>query len=157
MQSDLQIRRAEPAERAALEALQLRASLVWEEYREALLAHKDAVTLPNEQIAAGGVYVGERDGAVLGFVAVLPRADGQADLDGLFVEPGVWKSGVGRRLLVQAEHLAAAIGAVWLYVVANPRALGFYAACGFDVLGEEPTRFGPAITMRKALSVETAG
>ena len=51
------IRRAAVSERGALEALQWRASLENPEYREALLAHPDAIELPASQIEAGGVYV----------------------------------------------------------------------------------------------------
>ena len=49
------IRRAIPAERKTLEALQLRASLGNEGDREALLRHPDAIDMPVEQIRAGGV------------------------------------------------------------------------------------------------------
>lgn len=46
-------------ERSALEDLQRRASLIWEEDREALLAHPDAIELPIEQITTGRTMVAE--------------------------------------------------------------------------------------------------
>jgi hypothetical protein len=55
--SNISVRLARIDERAALEALQWRASLVWEEYRDVLLAHPDAVELPAEQIAEGRTIV----------------------------------------------------------------------------------------------------
>ena len=61
------------AERSALEELQRRASLMWEEDREALLANPDAIELPLEQITDGRTVVAESDGALLGFSVVLRR------------------------------------------------------------------------------------
>ncbi len=138
-----------------LEDLQWRASLVWEEYREALLAHPDAIELPLEHLDAGHTYVTERSGQILGFRVVVPRPDGDADLDGLFVEPAIWKHGAGRRLVQQAERLAASRGSEWLYVIANPRARGFYQACAFEQLGEEQTRFASGLSMGKRVSAKS--
>ena len=152
MISGLSIRFAKIEERDALEALQWRASLVWEEYRDALLAHPDAIELPAEQIVEGRTIVAELEARIVGFTVVLPREDGGAELDGLFVEPSVWRMGIGTRLIADAEILAAAGGAKFLHVVANPLAEGFYHSCGFVLTGEESTRFGIAHTMRKAIS-----
>jgi hypothetical protein len=86
-----------------LKDLQWRASLVGEEYREALLAHPDAIELPLEHLDAGHTYVAEE----------------------------------------------------WLYVIANPRARGFYQASVFEQLGEEQTRFGSSLTKRKRVSAKS--
>ena len=144
-------RLALPAERSALEELQRRASLIWEEDREALLAHPDAIELPLEQITDGRTVVAENAGTLLGFAVVLRRDDGDAELDGLFVEPTQWRQGIGRALVEQAERIAARDGAANLWVIANTRALDFYGACGFVTVGEAATRFRPAPRMRKAL------
>jgi GNAT superfamily N-acetyltransferase len=125
---------------------------VWEEYRAALLAHPDAIELPDKQIEDGRAIVAETDNKVVGFAVVLPRPDGDADLDGLFVEPSIWRAGVGTRLIRDAGLLALAAGAKVLHVVANPRAVGFYMSCGFVPTGEESTRFGIGLTMRKDLA-----
>ena len=151
MTEDLVIRVARPEERKALEALQRRASLMWEEDRDALLANPDAIDLPADQIADGHVFVCERAGGAVGFGVVLPRDDGEAELDGLFVEPSAWRAGVGTCLIAEAERLAASQGASSLHVIANRRALGFYEACGFELSGQAQTRFGTAPTMMKAL------
>ena len=37
------------------------------------------------------------------------------------------------------------------HVVATPLARKFYEACGFELTGDAPTRFGPALAMRRAL------
>jgi GNAT superfamily N-acetyltransferase len=145
------IRPARLHEREALEDLQLQASLMGMADRADLLANPDAIDLPIDQIADGNVYVCEVDGEIAGFGVVLPRADGEAELDGLFVRPDLWGEGYGRLLLEHGEGLARAAGAARLHVIANTQALGFYTACGFQSAGEARTRFKPAMTMVKAL------
>ena len=45
---------------------------IWEEDRDALLAHPDAIELPLEQITDGRTIVAESVGELLGFAVVLP-------------------------------------------------------------------------------------
>jgi len=151
MTSSLSIRLAVASEREELEALQLRSSLNNSGDRDALLANPDAIVLPVEQIAVGQVFVAERDSKIVGFAAVLPRADGETELDGLFVEPNIWRHGIGRTLVVRCAEYAIASGATVLYVVGNPHAQGFYVACGFEPIGVRGTRFGTGLLMRKRL------
>lgn len=151
MSDALVLRLARPSEWRALEELQRRASLANENDREAILAHPEAIDLPAEQISAGQVRVAESGGVVVGFSAVLPREDGQAELDGLFVEPGLWKGGVGRALVEDASREARDRGCAELRVIGNPHALGFYEACGFETIGAFETQFGPGILMRRTL------
>jgi GNAT superfamily N-acetyltransferase len=148
----LTLRSAHCSEQRDLEALQLRASIVWGEYSDLILAHPDAIEVPLAQILDGRVCVAERDGTIAGFCVVLRRDDGDAELDGLFVDPAAWRTGIGMLLVCEAERRAALGGANTLHVTANPRAEGFYLACGFAFSGEATTRFGAARTMRKALS-----
>ena len=124
---------------------------MWEEDRAALLANPDAIELPVDQITGGRTVVAESDGQLLGFSVVLRRDDGDAELDGLFVEPTYWRHGIGRALVGEAERIARADGAANLWVTANTRALGFYDSCGFIAVGEVPTRFRPAPKMRKRI------
>ena len=139
----LTIRLARPEEREDLEALQRRASLALPEYRAQLNAHPDAIDLPAEQIAKGQVLVAERDGEVAGFAALV---DGE--LDGLFVEPELWRRGIGTALVNEAAHEARRNG-LSLAVTAGPSAREFYESCGFSVEGEAQTRFGPALRMSR--------
>jgi GNAT superfamily N-acetyltransferase len=145
------IRPAIPAERRTLEALQWRASLGNEGDRDALLRHPDAIDLPLEQIAAGGVFVLEQDGAIVGFAAILPRDDGDIDLDALFVEPSMQRRGIGRKLIDHCAERARSMGSRALHVVGNIHAKEFYLTCGFTLVGSFETRFGPGLLMRKAL------
>jgi GNAT superfamily N-acetyltransferase len=152
MKSKIVIRRAAAGERADLEALQRRASLNNPGDRDAILAHPDAIELPPEQIASGAVRVAEQDGVRRGFSVVLRRDDGDAELDGLFVDPVVWRSGIGRALVEHAARQARELGASILHVVGNPHAEGFYAAVGFTTHGTFETRFGTGLLMRKILN-----
>jgi GNAT superfamily N-acetyltransferase len=137
------IRLAHPEEREALEALQRRASLELPDYRAQLLANPDAIHLPASQIANGQVHVAELGGRVAGFAAVVG-----GELDGLFVEPDLWRRGIGAALVDAATHEARRRGLA-LTVIANPTARGFYESCGFSHEGEAQTRFGPGLRMSR--------
>jgi GNAT superfamily N-acetyltransferase len=139
----LTLRLARPEEHDELEDLQRRASLELPEYRDQLIANPDAIHLPPAQIANGQVIVAELDGEIAGFAAVVG-----GELDGLFVEPDLWGSGIGRALADAAAHEARKRGLA-LTVVANPRARRFYEHCGFTVEGEVETRFGPGLWMSR--------
>ena len=147
----VQIRVALPSERRALEALQTRASLQNPGDRDALLANPNAIDLPLDQIAAGHVFVLEAAGSIAGFAALLPREDGNAELDALFVEPDAWRQGFGRALIDYCATTARGRGAAALHVVGNPHAEGFYRACGFESIGTATTRFGVGLLMRRVL------
>jgi len=151
MDRDVSIRLARRDEQSMLESLQRRASLSNPGDRDALLANPDAIALPVEHITSDSVFIAERDGMVAGFAAVLPRPDGGAELDALFVEPDLWKQGIGRRLLDHVAAVARVRAATFLHVIGNPHAEGFYVSCGFRVTGKVDTRFGVGLEMRRAL------
>ena len=149
--SGILIRPALRADRASLEALQWRASLANSGDRDALLANPDAIALPIEQIDDGHVFVAQDDDVIVGFAAVLTRPDGGAELDALFVEPTLWKRGVGRLLVEHCADVARARASRVMHVVGNPHAEGFYRACGFQTTGAVETRFGAGLAMQRAL------
>jgi GNAT superfamily N-acetyltransferase len=149
--SDVSFRPAVTAEKTVLEALQWRASLANPGDRDALLDNPDAIEISLDQLAAGLVFVAERAGAIVGFAAILPRPDGDLDLDALFVEPALWRHGYGKALVEHCIEAARRRGASILHVVGNPHADRFYTACGFEQVGTEQTRFGPGLLMRRTL------
>lgn len=151
MSEHIIIRLAEPVEREMLEALQRRASLANEGDREALLANPEAIHLPQEQIEDGLVFVAEHDARVVGFAAMLARDDVDFDLDGLFVEPRAWRTGIGRALVDRCVRHAHDHGAGVLHVIGNPHAARFYVACGFVIVGDATTLFGPALAMKRPI------
>src|SRR5437763_11528599 len=126
MQNQITLRTAIVSERKQLEALQWRASLNNPGDREALIQHPDAIELSVDQIRNGGVFVAEIDGSVIGFAAILPRDDGDSELDALFVEPSAWRQGIGRALVEHCASAAKANGAKSMHVMGNPHAEKFY-------------------------------
>lgn len=134
-----------------LEALQRRASTVWEDYRDQLAAHPDAIAIPQADIADGRTRVACGSGLRIGFSVVLAVRDGICELDGLFVEPELWRRGVGRALIDDVVATAVSAGASRLEVTGNPRAVAFYEAVGFHRIGLTPTRFGPGVRMQRTL------
>jgi GNAT superfamily N-acetyltransferase len=147
----VKMRPALASEKQSLEALQWRASLNNPGDCDALLANHDAIDLPLEQITGGGVFVAELAEAVVGFAAILPRDDGASELDALFVEPELWRRGIGRALVEHCCAAARAAGAHSLRVIGNPHAEAFYLSCGFTTLGTTATRFGVGLLMKKSI------
>jgi len=145
------IRRALLSEKATLEALQTRASLANPEDREALIANPGAIELPAAQIQAGQVFVARRGDVILGFAAILPRTDGGVELDGLFVEVGHWRQGIGRMLVERCILATKSAGWDALHVIGNPHARQFYESCDFEYAGKTATRFGEALLFRKTV------
>ena len=141
------IRPARPNERLDLEELQHRSSRALPEYREQLDANPEAIDLPLAQIERGEVTVAESFDEVAGF-AVVVIEDDVAEIDGLFVEPHLWRRGVGSALINAATHEARRAG-LSLIVVAAPEAAGFYEKHGFTAEGGVETRFGPAVRMSR--------
>lgn len=149
--SNTKIRNATEPEAGRLEALQRRYSDIWDQYREQLAAHPDAIELPPTYIRNGWVRVAAGgDDVAVGFSVVLPAHDHCDELDGLFVEPEHMHRGIGRALIDDAVERASARGSRRLEVTAGP-AQGFYERTGFDAIGETQTRFGPAVRMRRDL------
>ena len=147
----INIRPAVASERGVLEALQWRASLNSPGDREALQANPDAISLPIEQIEAGGVFVAEAANVVTGFAAILPRQDGDSELDALFVDPKAWRQGIGRALIERCCLEARTLGAANLHVTGNPHAEHFYLSSGFVTVGTQETRFGLGLLMKRSL------
>jgi GNAT superfamily N-acetyltransferase len=143
------IRPALPGERAALEALQLRASLIWEEYRADLAAHPGAIALTPGAIEQLRVRVAllVGDDAPAGFSEWSVTSVDAWELEGLFVAPALMRNGIGGELVADVLGLARDAGVSRVAVVAGPHAAAFYERCGFVREGDASTRFGPAIRM----------
>ncbi len=145
------IRDAVLEELPALEALQRRASMVWEEYRDQLAANPDAIVIPRADIVEHRTRVAWGAGRRIGFSVVLAPRGGVCELDGLFIEPDCWRRGAGRALIDDVVGNAIRSRTSSLAVTANPRAVSFYEALGFRGTGTVATRFGPGLRMRREL------
>jgi GNAT superfamily N-acetyltransferase len=138
------LRTARPADIPLLVDVQLRASLIWEPYRDALTAHPEAIDVPIEQVRSGNVRVVTSEHDVpIAFSAVINRG-AAVQLDGLFVAPEWMRHGLGGALVADVVTRARAAGADRIEVIANPGAVPFYERHGFRQAGMTETRFGPA-------------
>ena len=145
------IRDGKVEEIGALEHLQERASMIWDDDRPFLLANPGVIVVPLEQVRDGLVRVAVDGEAMLGFSAVLPLTPEAVELDGLFVDPDHMRQGIGAALVADVAATAKAGGAIRLEVTANTNALAFYEREGFVVVGEVMTQFRPAPRMHLAL------
>lgn len=152
MRDRLAIRPALPGEQLALEALQLRASLIWERYRADLAAHPDAIALDPGAIEQLRVRVASAAGEVVGFAEFSVTSDQEWELEGLFVEPDLMRRGIGSELVADVLDLARERGVGRVAVIAQPGLAAFYERCGFVLEGEAQTRFGPAPRMAADLA-----
>jgi GNAT superfamily N-acetyltransferase len=151
MGSGYTIRPARAEDQPVLLAIVWKTVMASERDRDTLLAHPEAVQVPIEQLTPATACVADADGILAGFAIVLPRPDGDAELDGLFVDPAMQRLGIGRRLVERTKALARAMGAPTLHVVANDDALAFYRSVGFVETGVTETQFGSAPLMQLEL------
>jgi GNAT superfamily N-acetyltransferase len=147
----IEIRDAALDEIPQLEALQVRASLVAPDYREALAAHPEVIHLPPTDVSEHRTRVAIVDGRVAGFSVVLPVRATACELDGLFVEPELMRKGIGRALIADVVERARTHGVDRIDVIANPTAVDFYTKVGFERGGDAMTQFGPAFWMHLKL------
>jgi GNAT superfamily N-acetyltransferase len=150
----IEIRDAALDEIPQLEALQLRASLVAPDYREALAAHPEVIHLPPTYVSEQRTRIAMVDGRVAGFSVVLPVHGAACELDGLFVEPDLMRKGIGRALIADVVERARAHGVRHIGVIANPTAIDFYTKVGFERGEDAMTQFGPAFRMHLELPLK---
>lgn len=91
---------------------------------------------------AGYLFVVAQNGdAIVGFgTAILEHDSSDAELDGLFVDPSLWKRGIGRGILNKIVTDMIERGAARLFATVNPLARSFYEACAFEFFEMIPMR-----------------
>jgi GNAT superfamily N-acetyltransferase len=147
------IRRATPADAAAIAAVQARA---WRHAYADIIEPEDMPT-PEERAPRyaayinGGsdVFVWDQDGRVAGFAAV----DGD-ELRAIYVEPRAQGAGVGTALLSAAVAALRASGHaeafLWTFE-ANGLARAFYERHGWELVPGHQARLAPEVRYRLAL------
>lgn len=117
-----------------------------------LLAHPEALELPDTNVLAGRTRVAvTTTGTVVGFVTTVGSGEVR-EVEDLFVDPDHQRRGIGSLLVADAVALARGDGAVRLEVTGNPHASQFYAAAGFERDREVATELGPGIRMHLDLT-----
>jgi len=112
------------------------------------MAHPTALLLSRATIGRAYLRVAEIEGELVGFAELASGAEGTFEIEGLFVDPAHWRMGIGRILTTDLIDYARTRGADTVYVTANPHALGFYEALGFEAVGSVRTQLGSGTRMR---------
>ena len=132
------IRRAVPADAAALTALAHAAKRHWK-YPEAwiVLWQRDLTVSPRfiERYPVHAAVEGDES---VGFYA-LTFAGADCELEHLWVIPARMGAGIGRRLFEHAVERCRAIGAGRLWISADPNAEDFYRRLGARRVGDVPS------------------
>jgi N-acetylglutamate synthase-like GNAT family acetyltransferase len=132
------IRRAQPADAAALTSLALTSKAVWGYDESFMAACRAELTITPESIARHATQIIERQGRVLGFYQL--RIDGAvAEVAQFFIAPAMLRRGLGRRLWAHLDQTARATGARRLEVDSDPHAEAFYVAMGMRRIGAAPS------------------
>ena len=76
----------------------------------------------SRQLDLPGLFVAIWSGTIVGFAAVEPRADGESELDALFVDPNMRRRGIARSLVAHCAEVARTRESAFLYVVGNTHA-----------------------------------
>lgn len=144
--SDTNVRLARPEDRQALIDVMRRASLAVEtaEVLRRLTKEPGHFDLEEALIAKGHVILAEANGIPLGFASFIIHGS-NAELDGMFVEPGHWRRGIGRLIFDALRHELRAHDVTNIRVLAGASAVDFYRTVGFTIVGEEATPLGPIV------------
>jgi GNAT superfamily N-acetyltransferase len=155
----MRIRDAHESERNALWALAVRSKAAWG-YSEGFMAACAEELAPTDLSMAGVMVANESPDAdppretPVGFytLELEAKADGRKgvpvlELGHLFVEPGHWGHGIGKRLLAHACTRARERGHRELVIQGDPNARGFYERCGARRVGNRISNSIPGRTL----------
>jgi len=132
---DIQIRRAQSDEAAALTEIAHAAKRHWG-YPENWIEHwKDDLTITPDFIANNEMYVAVTGEEIAGCCALVMR-DSLAELEHMWIRPAHMGNGVGRALFNKIVERAMAFDAKTVELSADPNAEGFYQRMGATRIGE---------------------
>lgn len=147
MTTELTIRRARPADLAALGAIERAAAALFRATPYAWLADNDDLVSPGADLERDHVWVAaDAADRPVGFAIVHLHADGTAHLHELDVHPRYARQGLGRRLIATVADWARAQGAPALTLTTFadvPWNGPYYARLGFRTL--DPAALSPAL------------
>lgn len=132
------IRRATPGELPFLSGLCFRSKAMWGYDNDFLEACRAELALTLLDFHSSFIVVAEEGDVLLGMAQVSIEKD-QAQLQRLFVEPGVIGFGVGTALFEWALELSREQGAARLMIESDPEAAPFYRHMGARDAGLVPS------------------
>jgi N-acetylglutamate synthase-like GNAT family acetyltransferase len=136
------VRAARADEAEQLTRLALRSKASWGYDAEFMQACARVLTITPERIERELFFVLERDGQVVGLVALAQVGADEVELADMFVEPEEKRRGLGRRLFEHALHVARERGWRRMWILSDPFAEGFYVSMGAQRVGEAPSDAG---------------
>jgi N-acetylglutamate synthase-like GNAT family acetyltransferase len=92
------------------------------------------VTITAEQVVRDDMLVAEADGRIIGFCS-LTASGGEPELDYMFVDDAIQRSGVGQALWSAVVARARARGFAAMKIVSHPPAEAFYRRMGARTVG----------------------
>jgi GNAT superfamily N-acetyltransferase len=103
-------------------------------------ACKDELTVTPEAISAPAYWVAHQGDVLCGCAnLILESKTATGTVDSFFIDPDWQRQGVGRLLWAKIMAVAAENKLVKLRLDADPNAVPFYQAMGFEVVGEVPS------------------
>ncbi len=144
------LRRAGPGDAAALSSLAFRSKASWGYDIEFMKRCRHELTYSGADLEAPGFrfQVCELDGELVGFYALETLSEHAAELQGLFVKPGLLRKGIGRLLIEHLRGEAELLGITSITIQGDPNADEFYQSIGAKPAGYResasiPGRFLP--------------
>ena len=136
---DIKIRKARPEDVAALTELSIRSKRS-NGYDEAFMAAcREELIVTEDHLADGEYWVAE-SGVVCGCACLTADPNGRSgEIHTFFIDPDWQRRGIGRLLWRKLAERAKEAGLARLYLDADPFAVPFYEALGFEVTGEAPS------------------
>jgi N-acetylglutamate synthase-like GNAT family acetyltransferase len=153
----LQIRLAKPNESAILTDLSLRSKRS-NGYDETFMAAcREELTVTAERMEEGEYWIAEA-GSICGCVCLTPDTDDEksAEINAFFIDPNWQRKGIGRLLWAKMLDRASQQNITTLTLDADPYAVSFYEAMGFETIGETPSGSIPGRVLPR-MSIKLSG
>lgn len=135
---NIEIRRAKAFEATELTAIAFAAKRHWEYPEEWIQLWADELSVDGGYIEENRVFLASDGTRTLGWCALSEEREGYW-LDYCWVLPEAARRGIGRALVLHAFRRAADLRSLFLKVVADPNAEGFYCKMGFRRIGYHPS------------------
>jgi GNAT superfamily N-acetyltransferase len=132
------VRPVQPDDHDRLRELTFESKAYWGYDRDFVRRWANELTFESEHER----WVADEDGVIVAWAALVPPADGVAELDHLWVDPARIGGGLGSRLFLVAADRARELGAERLEWGAEPNAVGFYEKLGGRKLRDHVTEWG---------------
>ena len=143
----LSIRSSHAEDLQRLRSIYRRASLANEDDRQALLDNPQFLELPPTPVIEGRSRVAEEPMA-RSSASLLSKRPPRGPSSSTSLSILSRRMGVARALIDDAMSILYRQGILALEVTANPHALAFYEAAGFEITGSTTTPLGPGWRMR---------